>query len=116
MNSRSHLVVLSPPDLESGFLLAGVEVRVVADRAEAETSLDRLMSEGTAGVIAVYEPFLSGMSADRRSKLERSLVPVVVPLPSGLAADGGGDHRARLLSRLQRAIGFRVTFGEEHDA
>ena len=65
---------------------------------------------GTMGT--VYEPYLFALSEDRRGRLDRSLMPVVVPFPTGLEGDAGADRRARLMARLQRAIGFRVTFGE----
>ena len=107
------MIILAPPELEGGFLLAGVEVHQITDPAGGAALLDRLVEERTAGVVAVYEPFLSAMPVERRQRLERSLQPVVVPLPTGLVCQGGGSRRARLLARLQRAIGFQVTFGEE---
>ena len=116
MSSNGRLLVLAPPDLENGFLLAGVEVRTVTGVADAEQAVDHIVTDGLVGVVAVYEPFLSGMSAERRDRLERSLVPVVLPLPTGSGQESAAAHRARLLGRLQRAIGFHVTFGEEdHD-
>lgn len=116
MTADARLVVVVPPELESGFLLAGVEVSVVIDAAQAGQLVDRLVHDVEEGVLAIYEPFLAEFAVDRRAQLERSLTPVVVPLPSGVAAAGEPGHRARLLGRLQRAIGFHVTFGDDaHD-
>lgn len=110
--SRARLVVLAPPELENGFLLAGVEVETTEDAGDAGARLDSLLSEGPLGVIAVYAPFLDALPLARRERLERSVMPVVVPFPTGLG-QSAADHRARLMARLQRAIGFRVTFGED---
>lgn len=111
--SSSRLVVLAPPDLESGFLLAGVSVRPVESPEEADTELRALFDDRMQGVIAVYEPYLMALPTERRRRLDTSLSPVVVALPAGRKDAGAVDRRARLIARLQRAIGYHITFGEE---
>jgi vacuolar-type H+-ATPase subunit F/Vma7 len=112
MTDGARLVVISPPELENGFLLGGVEVIPARNAFDADAAIHRLFEAGTTGVIAVYEPFLAALPEPRRGRLDRSIMPVVVPLPTGLEGDAASDRRARLMARLQRAIGFRVTFGE----
>jgi vacuolar-type H+-ATPase subunit F/Vma7 len=109
----TRLVVLAPPDLQSGYLLAGVDAHAVESLEDVEAELDRLAGQREWGVIAVYRPLLEALPADRRRRLDLSMRPVVVPLPTGLAEIGLESRRARLMERLQRAIGYHITFGEE---
>lgn len=115
MSGSGRMIVLAPPELEPGFRLAGVEVRAVGDVAQTEAVIDSILAEGTTGVVAVYEPYLTGLEDAKRHRLERSLMPVIVPLPAGAGTGDAATRRDRLLARLQRAIGFRVTFGEGSD-
>lgn len=111
--STANLVVIVPQDLASGFRLAGADTRVVDDTEDAGQTLDDVLREGERGVVAVYEPYLEKLAPDRRRQLEMSVSPVVVALPTGVASEGEGARRARLVARLQRAIGYHITFGEE---
>ena len=109
----SRLVVLAPPELTAGFHLAGVEVRSVQSLVETEEELRRLEQQDEQGVIAVYRPFLEQLDPDLAHRLESTLQPVVVALPTGLGSRTEGDRRARLMERLQRAVGYHITFGGE---
>ncbi len=113
MSSSTRLVVLAPPEVEPGYLLAGVDVRRVETAADAAAELDRLAAEGEQGVIAIYRPLFEDLEPERRRRLELSLRPVVVALPTGLGDTRAGDRHAHLMQRLQRAIGYHITFGEE---
>ena len=71
-----------------------------------------LIDAGEQGVVAVYEPFLDGFDPEWRSRLDLSVAPVVLALPTGLEEEPDRSLRARLSARLQRAVGYHVTFGE----
>lgn len=109
----ARVVAVVPPELEAGFRLAGVDTRPVTDVAAAGQQVAALLSEGERGVIAVYEPFFAAFSPPRRARLEASVAPVVVAVPSGLVVHGEAGRRARLVARLQRAVGYHISFGEE---
>lgn len=111
--ATGRLVVVAPPELAGGFRLAGTDTLVAADPDEAAAVLERVLAEGERGVVAVYEPYFLRLAPERRARLEASTSPVVVALPAGLGAEASAERRARLAARLQRAIGFHVTFGEE---
>lgn len=113
MSGRPRLVVAVPAEMVAGFELAGADTRVVAGSEEADALLGTLFGEGERGVIGVYEPFLAGLDPGRRARLEASVAPVVVPIPTGLAAEAAAGRRARLIARLQRAVGYHITFEEE---
>ncbi len=108
----ARLTILVPSEVAAGFRLAGVGVVEADDAAGAAASLERLVADPEVGVIGVHASLLAGMDAARRRKLEDLVAPVVVSVPAGHADTAAGDHRARLASLLQRAIGFRISFGE----
>lgn len=113
--TASGLVVVVPSELETGFLLAGVETVGVETGEEAASSLQELMAAGERALIAVYEPFLSVLPDQQRELAESSLEPVVVPLPAGLERHDEEAHRARISEMLSRAVGYHITFGRESD-
>lgn len=109
----ARIVAVVPPELEPGFRLAGVETRAAADAATAEQHVSALLAAGERGVIGVYEPYFAAFDPHRRAGLEGSVAPVVVPVPTGLAVEGEAGRRARLVARLQRAIGYHISFGDD---
>lgn len=111
--SVESIVVVIPAELETGFRLAGVETVAAATAQEAMETLERIMDESMRGVIAIYEPYLTEASSDRRAAFEASTSPVVVPLPAGLEEHDEQSHRIRISAMLSRAVGYHITFGEE---
>ena len=110
IRAAARLVIVVPPDLVSGFRLAGVSVVSVQDAREAGGAVERLVAD-ERGVIAVYEPFFSAFGPQFRERLQRSVSPVVVACPAGLAVGETEERRARILGMLQQAVGYQVTFG-----
>ncbi len=111
--SGAHLVVVVPPELEPGFRLAGTAVRPAATVSEAQEQVAALLSEGERGIVAVYEPWYSQFDPETRNRLDSSVTPVVVPVPSGLETEDPEQRRARLAALLRRSVGYHITFGEE---
>ena len=59
-----RLIVLTTPELEPGYRLAGATTRVTASVSEAAESLQEILAEGDAGdVVAVHEPFFNALPA-----------------------------------------------------
>lgn len=112
--SDESIIVLTPPDLENGFLLTGAATIVEESPDAALAELERLMSSHTEGVVAVFEPFLTAMDPEDRARIDASVAPVVVPFPPGLRTPPEEERRARFAEMLSRAVGYRITFrGEE---
>lgn len=107
------VVLVVPPELETGFRLAGAETIAAETSRDATTALEDLMREKRGGVIAVYEPFLDEIPQEDRDRFEASTFPVVMPLPPGLHTLDEESHRARISAMLTRAVGYHITFGEE---
>lgn len=109
----ARLVVVSPADLADGFRLTGVAVEQADTSPDAERLVRSLVAGGERGVIAVCRPLFDGFDDEFRRRLEASVSPVVVELPTGVGVEPDELRRSRLADRLQRAIGYHVTFGED---
>lgn len=105
-----RLIVLTTPDLEPGYRLAGVATRVVASSAEAEQALQELLDTEADDVIAVHEPFFHTLERPLRRRIEMLTSPLVVAMPAGRDADVETERRARLLRMLWQAVGYEMTF------
>ncbi len=108
----THLVVVVPEELGTGFRLAGTAIRTAGDAAEAQEHVAGLLTEGERGIVGVYEPWYRGFDPDVRAQLDSSVAPVVVPVPSGLQTEDPEQRRARLAALLRRSVGYHITFGE----
>lgn len=108
----ARLRVVAPIELIAGFRMGGASVHGVENANDAAATVDALMVEGERGVIGVYEPWLSEFDEAHRHRLEESVAPVVVAIPSGLETEGGAARRARLAGLLQRAVGYHISFEE----
>ncbi|MHC4959258.1 MAG: V-type ATP synthase subunit F [Planctomycetota bacterium] len=114
--SGPRLVILAPPTLSAGFRMAGVATIEVEDVPHTEATLRTLLEHGERGVIGVFAPYLESLPAGLRARLEFMAGPVVVPFPTGLAAetpDSVEARRARLGALLQRAVGYHIVFEQE---
>lgn len=109
----ARLIVVSPEELVDGFRLTGVSVEQADSSPDAEQLVRDLVARGEGGVIAVYRPLFEGFDEDLQRRLKASVSPVVVELPTGIGVEADELRRSRLADRLQRAIGYHVTFGED---
>jgi len=105
-----RLIVLTTPELELGYRLAGVATRAVASSADAEKALQELLDAGADDVIAVHEPFFHELDRPLRRRIETLTSPLVVAMPAGRDADVEAERRARLLRMLWQAVGYEMTF------
>lgn len=111
----AQLVVVAPDGLIDGFKLTGVATVPAETTEDAERVVLRLLRDGERGVIAIHGPLFAGLADDLQRKLRASVSPVVVELPTGEDAGGDAARKSRLARRLQHAIGYHVTFGEDSE-
>jgi vacuolar-type H+-ATPase subunit F/Vma7 len=108
----SRLLVLTTPELATGYRLGGVATIEVASPAEAAARLEELL-EREDGVIAVHAPFFHALDRPLRRRLDALRAPLVVALPASTTAEQAQDRRQRLLQMLRQAVGYEITFGDE---
>ncbi|ODT04387.1 MAG: hypothetical protein ABS52_04945 [Gemmatimonadetes bacterium SCN 70-22] len=105
---RGTVHAVASPAVATGFRLAGVPATEAEDGVAATAVLQRLAAMHDCGILLVEQSLLAGIPDEARAGLERSAVPLVVPVPApswGEEARGGEDY---ILALLQRAIGYRV--------
>jgi V/A-type H+-transporting ATPase subunit F len=105
-----RLIVLTTPESETGYRLAGVATRAVDSSAEAALALEQLLDKEADDVIAVHEPFFHEFERPLLRRIEMLTSPLVVALPAGRDADVEAERRALLLRMLWQAAGFEMTF------
>jgi len=99
------IAIMTPPDAEYGFSLAGVPQRAV-ETADGEASLKKTMAAPDIGLAVIDERLLKGMSDERLRELEQSWHGILLVLPSPEKPPAEvEDYAARL---IRRAIGYHV--------
>jgi len=114
-----HLTVVTTPELEPGYRLAGVATRSVDSADEAAERLSELLDQlddGEGDVIAVHEPFFNELPGALRRRIDSLTSPLVVALPGGEGAYVEAERRAQHLRILWAAVGYQITFEREGDA
>jgi len=102
------LRVVTEPALATGFRLAGLPVEEAGSPRDLTAAIERLTREHDAGVILVQQDLWDDLpEADRRA-IERTPVPIVVPVPPPRWTARGRGAEEYILDLLQRAIGYRV--------
>jgi vacuolar-type H+-ATPase subunit F/Vma7 len=111
-----RLIVVTTPELEPGYRLAGVATRATASPVEATETLLELLDAGAEGdVVAVHEPFFNELDPHLRRRVDALVSPLVVALPAGDESGADGERRARLLRMLWQAVGFEITFDRREE-
>jgi vacuolar-type H+-ATPase subunit F/Vma7 len=106
-----ELIVLTTPDLELGYRLAGVATQALGSLDDATERIEQLLDEGGAGdVIAVYEPYFNELAAPLRRRIDARVSPLVVAVPGGEGADAEAERRSQHLRILWEAVGYQITF------
>jgi vacuolar-type H+-ATPase subunit F/Vma7 len=112
-----RLTVVTTPELEPGFRLAGVATRSVDSAAEAAELLHVLLEQsGEGDVVAVHEPFFNALPVSLRRRMDSVASPLVVALPGGAGADVEAERRAQHLRILWEAVGYQIAFDPKDDS
>lgn len=112
-----RLTVLTTPELEPGYRLAGVATHATGSVEEAAERLSELLEQGGEGdVVAVHEPFFDQLDAPLRRRIESLVSPLVIALPGGQGAPAEAERRAQHLRILWEAVGYQITFDRRGDA
>jgi len=98
-------IVVTDPDLASGFRLAGVEVLEACDVAEAKKIISSLVYRDDTGIVAVNEEFMESLDDKLMEKIEKTYRPIIVPIPS---ISKEVDRRSYIERLLRKAIGYNI--------
>ena len=108
-----RLIVVTAEDQVTGYRMAGVTALAASTPEEVLRIISEVADAQEGGLVAVDESLLGGIEPAARRRLEESMTPVVVSIPSGSRASVS-ERRARLSEVLRRAVGSRIRFpGEE---
>ena len=105
-----RLVVITPPELEHAYRLAGTATMACSSAAEVEATLRDLGEQRFKGVVAVHQPFVEALPRGLVDELARLDSLLLVGLPDGERSKEAEDHRGRLRRLLREALGYDVMF------
>ncbi len=106
-----RLIVVTTPELEAGYRLAGVGPREAASVEEAAEVLEELVEQSSEGdVVAVHEPFFNQLDRSLQRRIDALVSPLVIALPGGEGVESEAEQRARHLRILWEAVGYEITF------
>lgn len=107
----SDVALIVPPDLVDGYRLAGARVWAAADAGAAREILLAMLSDPDAGVVGVADELFAALDARTLRILEQRPRPVVVPIPTTVAARPEERRRAYVVELIRRAVGLKVVLG-----
>jgi V/A-type H+-transporting ATPase subunit F len=93
------IAVVGEKELVLGYRLLGVEDALPVGRAEAQKTVMELFNSGKYNLIIVGNEARKGLSAATKDKLESSIVPLVVFMPS-TEAEVAEESLSRLAKRV----------------
>jgi V/A-type H+-transporting ATPase subunit F len=109
----SRLLVVTRPELASGFHLAGVEAFAAANADAARQLIDKWLESGETGLLAVDEDLLSDFDAAFRQRLAAAEQLPHLALPGGRLSETSLSGRRRIAAMLRHAVGVHITFHGE---
>ncbi len=109
----SHLLVVTRPELVSGFHLAGVEAVAAANADAARDIISKWLDAGEVGLLAVDETLLAGFDSTFRQRLAAAENLPHLALPSGDLSQTPLSGPGRIAAWLRQAVGFHITFHGE---
>ena len=109
----SHLLVVTRPDLVTGFHLAGVDALAAEDAERAQALVGDWLDTGEEGLVAIDEDLLAHMEPAFLKRLQASKHLLYLAIPDGQPLSSGASQQQRIAEMIRRAIGFHITFRSE---
>jgi V/A-type H+-transporting ATPase subunit F len=110
----SRLIILTRPDLVTGFRLAGVDAFTADSVESAQELVQNWIVKGEEGLLAIDEGLLERMDAVFVKQLEAAEKLPYIAFPGGEPLGPEASRRYQIAEMIRRAIGFHITFkGEE---
>lgn len=101
--------VIVDADAAVGFRLAGVEAVVAGSAEQAERLVRECLAGGGCGsLILVKQSYLEAFSDVTRRRIEKTGVPLVVPIPLPDTWTREAPAQDYVLNLIRRAIGYQM--------
>lgn len=105
----SQLFVVTHPSLVHGFQLAGVDARGADSVKAAQELIEKWLTDGEVGLLAIDENFLASMDKEFLQRLESSANLPYIAIPRGKPLEPETSQSGRTAALIRRAIGFHIT-------
>jgi vacuolar-type H+-ATPase subunit F/Vma7 len=103
---RIPVVALCRPEVATGFLLAGLDVRRARDAGVAAAALAELRRDVGHAIVLVQDILYDELDARQLKRDESALL--VVPFPDPVWEEEPSAAEEYLVEMLRRAVGYRV--------
>jgi vacuolar-type H+-ATPase subunit F/Vma7 len=108
---KSKVIIITNPELISGFRLAGVEVHEARNSVEAGAIISRVLRIGREfGIIGIDEDLAAGLDPSLQEELEAAGIPLLIPFST--AGIYGLEKRRReedyTDNLIRSAIGYHI--------
>lgn len=104
----ARIAIITDPDTALGCKLTGVDVYSVSASQEGAGYLDRFLKSREYEIIAYSEEYTGDLAESLRRKIEESVVPIFIAIPSIRSWREGERGEEYLAKVLQKALGFYV--------
>lgn len=108
---KSKVIVVTHPELATGFRLAGVDVEIVSDPKEASEIIRRIIwTKSDFGIIAIDEDLASNLDPALAKELDDRGLPFLIPFPAAelytwLRERKDMDYTSKM---IRDAIGYHI--------
>jgi vacuolar-type H+-ATPase subunit F/Vma7 len=110
----SRFLVITRPELRTGFHLAGVDAYSPVDVESAQELIESWWKAGEAGLLAIDDGLLEKMDPVFVTRMDAHEKVFYVAIPGGGPLGPEASRKYRIAEMIRRAIGFHITFrGEE---
>lgn len=113
----TRLLVLTRPELVTGFYLSGVDAYGVEDVESAQELIQTWWEAGEAGLMAIDDGILEKLEPSFILRMEAYEKMPYISIPGGEPLGPEASRRHRIAEMIRRAVGVHITFkGETGEA
>lgn len=108
---KSKVIVITHPELATGFRLAGVDVEEVADPREVSEVIRRIVwTRSDFGIIAIDEDLGASIEPALRKELDEKGLPFLIPFPAAELYTWMRERREQdyTSQMIREAIGYHI--------
>jgi vacuolar-type H+-ATPase subunit F/Vma7 len=103
-----HVRVVCPPDVATGFALAGLRPVESDPLARGAEQVAGLLADDTVGVVLVDERVYEALPDAVQRRIRRRPLPMVVPFPAPAWTERPLAAEEYIVELLRQVIGYRV--------